>query len=417
MKNTFRILLITIAAWFGLSGCDREIPMLSLGIDDVYYLPRMQSYRFSPGYTGAEYRWTMLLPGGRDSLMSTERYFTFVQKEEGTYNLRFEIIDESTPYVHEFSVEVMHEMVEYSPYISKVLDYKPAPGQFINKLPQYDDGDTEETMRRKVEENISGTNNVMISLGGYGGYVTFAFDHTVMNVDGEMDFAIFGNAFYSDLDYGDGGSCEPGIVMVAFDKNKNGIPDDDEWYELAGSEYYKPETIKDYEITYSRPDENKIPTPDMSDRLTDTTYIAWFDNQGTNSYMSKNMFHSQSYFPQWIKDDQLIFRGTRLKNNATDESETGNYWVLQAYDWGYVDNHPNDSIYLNSFDINWAVDKDGAPVKLPGVDFIRVYTAVNQYCGWIGETSTEILRARDWHIADPKGIIPNPFSKNKLTKR
>ena len=38
------------------------------------------------------------------------------------------------------------------------------------------------------------------------------------------------------------------------------------------------------------------------------------------------------------------------------------------------------------------------PVHLPGVDFIRVYTALNQYCGWIGETSTEIFMARDMHI-------------------
>lgn len=32
--------------------------------------------------------------------------------------------------------------------------------------------------------------------------------------------------------------------MVAFDKNKNGKPDDDEWYEIAGSEYFKDSTIK-----------------------------------------------------------------------------------------------------------------------------------------------------------------------------
>ena len=32
--------------------------------------------------------------------------------------------------------------------------------------------------------------------------------------------------------------------MVALDKNKNGKPDDDEWYEIAGSEYFKDTTIK-----------------------------------------------------------------------------------------------------------------------------------------------------------------------------
>ncbi len=45
--------------------------------------------------------------------------------------------------------------------------------------------------------------------------------------------------------------------MVAYDKNKNGKPDDDEWYEIAGSEYFKNETLKNYNITYFKPDENK----------------------------------------------------------------------------------------------------------------------------------------------------------------
>ena len=51
-------------------------------------------------------------------------------------------------------------------------------------------------MLQKAEDCISGTNDIMISLGGYGGYVTFAFDHTVVNVPGEADFRIWGNSFY-----------------------------------------------------------------------------------------------------------------------------------------------------------------------------------------------------------------------------
>lgn len=39
----------------------------------------------------------------------------------------------------------------------------------------------------------------MISLGSYGGYVIFGFDHTVINVQGQKDFRVLGNAFYSDL--------------------------------------------------------------------------------------------------------------------------------------------------------------------------------------------------------------------------
>lgn len=83
------------------------------------------------------------------------------------------------------------------------------------------------------------------------------------------------------------------------------------------------------------------------------------------------------------------------------------YYVLYSYDWGYVDNHPNDFADLNSFDIDWAVDADGNPVYLPGMDFVRVYTGLNQQCGWRGETYTEICRAQDLHIPDPATIIPD----------
>lgn len=394
-----------------LCSCTQDkIPMVSLGIDDIYYLPRMKAYALNPAFTGDAYRWTMRTPAGTDSLLSTARDYIFLAKDTGTYDLTFQILDERTPYTHQFRFVVMHEEVEYSPYLAKVYEYRPAPGQFVNTMPEYEPGDTEETMRRKAEENISGTNDVMISLGGYGGYIVFGFDHTVMNVAGKKDFLILGNAFYSDLpDYQEkkGGSCEPGIVMVSFDENQNGVPDD-AWYELAGSEYYSPETVKDYRITYTRPDENKEPVPDMDQQMSDATYIAWQDNLGESGYIAKNIYHPQSYYPGWLPDDKLVFGGSRLKRNGMDESGTGRYFVLYSYPWGYVDNHPNDKKDLNSFDIGWAVDGGGNPVHLRGVDFVKVYTGVNQYCGWIGETSTEIIRAQDLHIETGQSVLPDP---------
>lgn len=91
-----------------------------------------------------------------------------------------------------------------------------------------------------------------------------------------------------------------------------------------------------------------------------------------------------------------------------DRSGDGSYFILYCFDWGYVDNHPNERKDANSFDISWAVDRFGFPVSLPGVDFVRVYTAENQYCGWLGETSTEICRAADLHITEgtPLPTVP-----------
>lgn len=395
-----------------LISCTQEVQMVSLGIDDYYYIYRMQKLGLNPEYTGKEYRWSIETEAGKDSILSTDKKYIFLTEKEGTYNLTFEIIDSITPYKHRFKVTVLHEEVEYSPYISHVYEYRPAPGQFVNTMPSYENGDTEEDMRIKAEDCISGVNNIMISLGAFGGYVTFGFDHTVMNIKGEKDFLILGNAFYSDIpiyDQEKGGSSEPGIVMVAYDKNMNGKPDDDEWYELAGSEYYKPTTIKGYEITYHRSNPDKVAKPDESGYLTDIEYIPWHDNQGDKGYVYKNKFYDQNYYPSWIKEDEYTFQGTLLPQNAVDESGFGSYWVLYAYPWGYADNHPNKDKDLNSFDIGWAVDKNGNPVHLPGIDFVRVYTGINQYCGWLGETSTEISQAQDLHIPVKGNGIPDPM--------
>jgi hypothetical protein len=186
--------------------------------------------------------------------------------------------------------------------------------------------------------------------------------------------------------------------MVSVDTNGNGVPDD-EWYELAGSEYYKKETLKNYEITYYRPDENKEPVTCSNPNITDSTYVRWTDNYGNTGYISQLTFHKQPYYPQWISESSITFKGSRLADNAIDESGNGSYYVLYAYDWGYADNHPNSSEKSN-FKIDWAVDSEGNPVDLPGVDFIKIYTGVNQFNGWLGECSTEVMGVTDLHIEE-----------------
>lgn len=292
-----------------------------------------------------------------------------------------------------------------SPYIHKVYEFTPAPGQFVNTLPVYEEGDTPEMIAAKCTEAIAGESGELISLGGYGGYIVFGFDHRIENRSGHYDFKVLGNAFYAasnpnpDAADREGGSSEPGIVMVSRDDNGNGLPDD-EWYELAGSEYDAPETIHSYTITYQRSDETKEPVKDPSNpAFTDVTYCPWTDNQGGSGFVFRNSFHKQSYWPQWIDADELTFTGTKLADNAVDESGKGSYYVLYCYGYGYADNQPNnDPRNRCSFNIEWAVSADGHHVWLDGIDFVKVYTGVNQYSGWLGETSTEICGALDLHL-------------------
>ena len=281
-----------------------------------------------------------------------------------------------------------------SPYLSRVYDYCPAPGQFINELPEYEAGDTRASILEKVAENLCGDERPgMISLGGFGGYVIVGFDHPVVNVSGEYDFKLLGNAFAAES-AARGGSCEPGAVMVSVDSNGNGLPDD-EWWELAGSEYAKPDTKHDYQITYYKPDDDHVADPDPSNSaIADRKYVRWTTNYSDEpeGYIQKVTFHTQPYFPLWIDAAELQFSGTRIPNNA--ELISGTYF-LEFMDYGYVDNRPNNSD--PGFNIDWAVDAEGNTVALSHIDFIKVYTAVNQQCGWIGETSTELCGGIDLH--------------------
>lgn len=397
-------LLLAILCAAAISGCTHSIDTVNLGIDDVYYIYRMQKLPLHSALTGEHYRWSV---DGRDCGTDAPDYI-FLAAEEGTYSLSFDIIDAATPYHFDFTVHVLHEEVEYSPYIARVYEYRPAPGQFVNEMPKYEPGDTEADMVRKAQDCISGTNDVMISLGAYGGYVTFGFDHTVVNIPGEYDFRIWGNAFYELINPElKGGSCEPGIVWDSYDTNCNGLPDDT-WYELAGSDYGNPATRHAYTLTYSAPDPDREPVKNGS-FIDDAAYIAWTDSDGASGFVPHNIFHKQSYWPMWLHDRTYSLSGSCLPPNAIDTSGNGTYFVLYSFAWGYVDNHPNDNDELNSFKIDWAVDADGMPVALPGIDFVRVQTGINQYCGWIGETSTELSKAVDLHIPILPDLPPEPI--------
>ena len=170
-------------------------------------------------------------------------------------------------------------------YIAKVYDYCPAPGQHINLVPEWDEGDTKATMLQKASEQLVGQgvdSEGMVSLGGFGGYVVFGFDHSVVNVSGECDFKVYGNAA-KDAMYPDYYTSETGIVMVSVDVNGNGLPDDP-WYELAGSDYSAASTLKNQAITYYKPAADRAANADpdpVNTYITDRTYIKWMlgDNE------------------------------------------------------------------------------------------------------------------------------------------
>ena len=50
----------------------------------------------------------------------------------------------------------MDNVAEHSKYIQAVDEYRPAPGQYVNDAPEYEEGDTEDDMIRKCTEYLAG---------------------------------------------------------------------------------------------------------------------------------------------------------------------------------------------------------------------------------------------------------------------
>lgn len=322
-------------------------------------------------------------------------FFTFKPDREGKYTVSVTVTDDDgATATASVRVECYPASAgrtagtASSPFSNKVYEYTPAPGQFINEggfsnitTPEQ----AAEYARGLLEQNTQGK-NYYVSLGAWGGSIVVGFDHSIENKGGYngYDFSITGNQFAQ--------SSEPGIVWVMQDTNGNGQPDD-EWYELKGSEYGKPETLQFYAMTYYRP-------------KSDNTAIQWKDNRGNAGQVERNNDHKQGYFPQWIDAESYTLYGTRLAANTTRHPITGDY-VNRPYDWGYADNAgrdqaagevPDGNPRKNYFKIANAVHADGSAANLQYIDFIKVQTGISHNSGALGEVSTEVFAFEDENI-------------------
>lgn len=281
-------------------------------------------------------------------------------------------------------------------FISKILDYTPAPGQFTN---------ADNIGTPSAATSLVGTNRGMLSLGAFGGSVTVYFQDGIKNDPANpygVDFTIYGNPTLT--------WSEPGIIQVMKDENHNGIADET-WYEIAGSEHFWNTTIYNYSATY------------QNNGSTQAGNIQWTDNQNSSGFIPVNSYHQQPYYPKadlfpTIPTDKYTLKGTRLTNpiDLTNPGQVISYHKT----FGYADNTPvlsyteklPDNPYTatiegsggDAIDIDWAVDASRQHVKLDEIHFIRIYTGMNAIVGWLGEVSTEITGIRD---VEPASISSN----------
>lgn len=262
-----------------------------------------------------------------------------------------------------------------------------------------------------------------ISLGFFGGYAVYKFDNPIANNPANKygaDFIVYGNAFWN--------NSEPGCIQVSQDGTN--------WYDIAGSKHFDPNTTRNASITYTNPNPTEdagISNPGTAGSLAPVNYTG--SRSGT---ITTNTFHNHGWFPlnanyfvprngnatALDKVDSLSFASRTLTNGVTntlklDGTMLGGVSTTKITDtigFGYCDAHPNKelggTIAYNPYqqfanqndyntktagtsggdpiDISWAVDSNGQPVNLGSIRYVRIYTGAAAMNGIFGEISTEV---------------------------
>lgn len=328
----------------------------------------------------AVYKWSTKVTGkdgvAKDSIIGDSKTLLFITPKAADYNVDLTVTVDKIVKQASTKITVSETGKTYTAKALTLVDFIPAPNFSMVAY-----ASKEESLQKTQESVKSGS---AVYLGTFGGYIVTAFDHTVINAYGKRDFVVKMVETSATAKY------SPVSVAVAYDANKNGIADENEWYEIAGSEYYKSTTVKNYEITYKKPNAAATPVTGTLSWQYDTAYIPWTDNKGGSGAITRtNTRRRNNYYPAWQADTYTL-KGTKLAIPVKDVSDgAGTSYNVGTFEWGY------GGIKDPSIDISWAVDKDGKKVHLPGVDFVKVYVSTFEALG-----SIDLLTSTFQEISD-----------------
>jgi PKD repeat protein len=344
---------------------------IAISIDDQAAVAMCTVVDITPSVTGPdrtdyEYEWAI-----GDSVIGKKRHLSFISSEAGVYELRLRATagKQTATAIRTITVKA----AQYVKNAYMVLAYAPAPAKnhnwsIIGDAESWEFGDEHPLPYNEflVQVTALRKDNAYNSLvlGSWGGSATFQFDHTVANAPGKPDLEL--TATYSKADLP--------AVYVAYDGNKNGKPDEDEWYEIKNDDYGI-EDLPDYEMTFTY---NKTVTDDK--RV--YSYFNWKDNQATpaqgeivtnktfaSSMTLDGVFSTRGFFPglnmiDFPSKKLAILDGWKSSFTRKGKRITKNVTGAAPF-----------SQKLN-VDIDMAVNKKGEPVQLPGIDFVRVVKTV-----------------------------------------
>jgi hypothetical protein len=302
-----------------------------------------------------------------------------------------------------------------SDFATRVVSYDPAPGQFVLN-PTFNDPS------RALGAPIGGgtraaDHSKLVSLGGFGGSITLAFDQMVLDDAHNplgLDAIVFGNAIWA-AGNANRRFAECAIIEISRDVNANGLADDP-WYLIPGSHLGSP------------PTPGQVFTQTWDDDFDDTTFPpaspAWIPEgragrwdtygfrlphapfaTGVGGVVVNPNGPSASVEGVWGYGDTsptLILGDTDADNEPDDSAVTPEEFYTVPDDPLAVGVGPGFGTRAgrggggDAFDIAWAIDPvSGAPADLIGFDFIRISTGVVRIDPLLGETSAEIGGAAD----------------------
>lgn len=398
-KNLTHLLLIAFAAVF--TSCssnnddDKAEEKIAVTLQEKYETSTFSVLNIpaSAEVASPVYEWILTknpMNQTTDSIVGNTKDLRFVPIYAGAYELTLNVTSGDKKGSKKTIVNVTNETKNYNPYITSIFDFDPAPGMFANDV--YKDGFKKEDVVRTALGRINETNvGYQLDLGGFGGSIIVGFDHTVVNVSGQNDFKIYGGDLTDKAN-----PPAPGIIYVAYDKNGNGKPDEDEWYEIIGSQHTKANTIKNFKITYHK---KAVGVPVVvsgpNDMFSDREHIFCENNSPETYYMPKSK-SKKEYYPLWATQTSVTYEGTKLNVDfVTARPGQTTLWNFTPPEWGYA-NAVNPDI-----DIDWAVDKNGNKANLPGINFIKVVNCVSEPMGLCHQQSsmaTKFAGAGDLHL-------------------
>ncbi len=296
-----------------------------------------------------------------------------------------------------------------SPFAVAVIEFAPAPGQFVN------DAGFNDPLAALGAPSGGGTfvpdNTSIVSLGGFGGFITLRFDHVVeddpLNWFG-MDAIVFGNASWAD-DKGNRHWAECATIEIALDANGNGWIDEGEgWYLIPGSHiadpaaHYASRSWDDDPETGTPPANLSWVPPGYSGSWTTIAYElppnlfgqAIIENPSTGGN-TEGIYGYAEYTPT------LVLGDTDADNEVDNPLMTPEAFYTVPDD-PFTVGISHGSGGGDAFDIAWAIDGEtGQPAGLAGFDFIRITNPTDVILPFFNEKSPEIDGVAD--------AAPDPF--------